>query len=151
MIDLSTVSSKKYKACAFRTRLWKFPFGSLYELVYRVVELLKLRRVGSRTGDAVLYMILEDYLGRIVQRGTHGGKLDKHLRAVAPVLDHALDGLKMPDGAGKAVDDGLRLRVAVHMPVAVRRAVDMDMIMYLFLWNMHTPFLLIPVLHCILI
>ena len=67
--------------------------------------------------DAVLDMILQDYLGGIIERRAHRRKLDEHIGAVPPILDHALHGLKVPDGTGKPVHDGLCLRV--RMPVTV--------------------------------
>ena len=65
--------------------------------------------------DAVLDMILQDYLGGIIERRAHRRKLDEHIGAVPSLLDHALHRLEVPDGAGKAVDDGagIGVRVAV--------------------------------------
>ena len=64
-------------------------------------------------GDAVLQMILEYDAGGAVQSGTHGGKLHQNLGAIAPFLHHALYGFQMADSAGKAVHNGLALRVDV--------------------------------------
>lgn len=51
-------------------------------------------------------MVLQDELAGIVDGGPDGGNLNKHLGTVPAVLDHALDGLKMADGAGQAVQNG---------------------------------------------
>ena len=96
----------------------------LYELIYSVIEVLEAIAVTMvSVADAVLDMILQDYLGGIIERRAHRRKLDEHIGAVPPILDHALHGLKVPDGAGKPVHDGLSLRV--RMPVTVLMSVGM--------------------------
>ena len=97
----------------------------LYELIDSVVEVLETVAVAVvGAADAVLDMILQDYLGGIIERGAHRRKLDEHIGAVPPLLDHALHGLKVPDGAGKAVHDGLCLRMRMSVPVLMGVGVD---------------------------
>ena len=96
----------------------------LYELIYSVVEVLETVAVAMvSVADAVLDMILQDYLGGIIERRAHRRKLDEHIGAVPSLLDHALHRLEVPDGAGKPVHDGLSLRV--RMPVTVLMSVGM--------------------------
>lgn len=86
---------------------------SLYELVYSVIEVLETVAVAMvGIADAVFDMILQDYLGGVIERRAHRRKLDEHISAVPPLLDHALHGLKVPDGAGKAVHDGVHYCLA---------------------------------------
>ena len=115
------------------------PFNVSDEFIYCIVEFLKLGSVRRRAGNAMLDMILEDYLRRVIERRAHCGKLYEHLGAVASILDHALDGFQMTYRTGKPVDDRLCLRVGMPMSVAVHmhRAVCMNMCVYFFLGYMH--------------
>ena len=65
--------------------------------------------------DAVLDVVLQDDLADVVDGGADSGDLDEDLAAITAVLDHPAHGFQMPDGAGQAVQDGLR----VLMDVAV--------------------------------
>lgn len=67
--------------------------------------------------NAVLKMILENDARRAAQRRAHRRKLDENIRAVTLVLDHALYGFEMPDGAREPVYNGLALRVRMRMVV----------------------------------
>lgn len=67
----------------------------------------------------MLDMVLEDDLGCAAQSGTDRGKLDEHIRAVLPVLDHFPHMLQMPNGSCKAVQNRLGLGMDVGMIVAV--------------------------------
>ena len=79
-------------------------------------------------GEAVLYVVLQDDLGRVVERAPDGGELDEHLRAVAPVLDHALDALEVAYRAAQPVHNRARLRVAVAVAVSYFAAVGQDVL-----------------------
>ena len=49
--------------------------------------------------DAMVHMVAQNYFADVVDRAAHGGKLYEHLGAVAPVVDHALNGVQMSDHA----------------------------------------------------
>lgn len=66
---------------------------------------------------AVLKMILENDTCRAAKRRAHRRKLDKNIRAITLVLDHALYGFEMPDSAREPVYNGLALRVRMRMVV----------------------------------
>ena len=69
----------------------------------------------DRVDDAVLDVVLQNDLADVVDGGADSGDLDEDLAAITAVLDHPAHGFQMPDGAGEAVEDGLR----VFMDVAV--------------------------------
>ena len=52
-------------------------------------------------------MLLQKGAAGTVELGFDCGELDKDIGAVLAILDHALYGFEMPDGAGNAVDDFL--------------------------------------------
>ena len=52
----------------------------LYELIYSVIEVLEAVAVAMvSVADAVLDMILQDYLCGIIERRAHRRKLDEHI------------------------------------------------------------------------
>ena len=62
-------------------------------------------------------MVLQNDLGRAAQCRAYRSELDQNLRTVTTVFHHALHRFEMPDGTGKAIDDGLGLRM--DMPVGM--------------------------------
>ena len=92
-------------------------------------------------------MVFQNDFCRAVERRAHRGQLHQHLRTVAPILHHALDGLQVPDRAGEAVEDrlGLGVRVAVRVvmllpvlvDVGVHDSVAVVVIIYFFVFDMH--------------
>ena len=49
-------------------------------------------------------VILQNHFANIVDGSPHGGDLDQHLAAIAPLLYHFLYTLQMSNGTGKSVD-----------------------------------------------
>ena len=96
-------------------------FPSIHEFFDRLIQLVDGLLVAGLhgVGQTVVDVILQDDLCSVVERRAHGCKLDEHLGAVAPVLDHALDRLQMADRAGQPVDDRLGLRVGVRVRMGV--------------------------------
>ena len=68
---------------------------------------------------AVLQVILQYELAGVVDGAAHGGNLNQHFGAIAPILHHAANRLQMPDGAGEAVEHRAGMLVGVGMVVAV--------------------------------
>ena len=62
-------------------------------------------------------MVLEDDAADALDGAVDRRELHEHLAAVAPVLDHVLDGFEVADEPRHAVEHRLRLRVAVLMAV----------------------------------
>ena len=91
-----------------------------HKFVDRFVQGLEIGTVTIT--HTMLQVVFQDDLGGAAQRRANSGKLDQHLGAVASVLHHSFDGLKMSDGPGQTIDNrlGLRVGMAVIVPVAVR-------------------------------
>jgi hypothetical protein len=71
----------------------------IYKLIYGLVEVHEGFIITAfHIAQTMLDMVLEDYLGGVVEGRPDGGKLDKHLGAVTPILHHALDRFKMAYG-----------------------------------------------------
>ena len=67
--------------------------------------------------DTVADVVFHDDFACIVDGVPDSRKLDQDITAVLAALDHALDSLQMPYGAGEAVDHRAHLLFAVHMAV----------------------------------
>lgn len=67
--------------------------------------------------QTMLYVILENDLTGIVDRGLYRSQLDQHIGAVLTIFYHSLDRLKMSDGTGEAIDhsSGLGMGMLVRM------------------------------------
>ena len=103
------------------------PLALPKQLVDRPLELLDRVIVPLFDGiyDAVLDVVLQDDPADRAQRGLHRRELDQHLRAVAVILHHSLDGIQMTGRARDSVDDLLLMRVAVRVAVRVAMPVCM--------------------------
>ena len=95
-------------------------FHELVDCLTQRIECLLVVMLDS-VDDAVLDMILQDDLADVVDGGADGGDLDENLAAITAALDHPAHGFQMPDGAGQAVQDGLR--VLMDMSVFAARMV----------------------------
>ena len=87
-------------------------------LIFTVIGLALLFDFINGFHDTVGNVFLQDQFTRIIHRGFHRRELDQHLTAVPVVLHHGLDGLEMPDGPGKPVQDRLFLRVRMNVMMA---------------------------------
>ena len=95
-----------------------FNAEGFWNLTSSLVEKHAKMEIGAvPVADAVLQMVLEDHAGRAAQRGADSRQLHQHLRAVTPVLHHALDGLKVADRPRETIEH--RLGLGVHMAVRV--------------------------------
>ena len=107
------------------SKFWTGSFDIFVDGLAQIVDGLLVAFAGG-INDAVLQMILKNHLAGIVNGGAHSGDLNKYIRAVAPVLNHASDRLQMADGAGKAVEDGLGVFVGMAVPVIVGSSYGLD-------------------------
>ena len=65
--------------------------------------------------DAVLDMILQDYLGGIIERRAHRRKLDEHIGAVPPILKHMMETFKETGTTESFVDGMLSMKEYTHL------------------------------------
>ena len=63
----------------------------------------------------MLQMLLQNNLGRIIQRLAHRSYLNQHLRAIPVVIYHSLDRTHMAFNACQAVDNFLLIRMVVSV------------------------------------
>lgn len=94
-----------------------------YELVDRFAQHLDgfFIPLAHSIHNAMLHMILQDYLADVVYGSAHRCQLHQYLTAIAPALDHVHDRCQMTIEPRDAVQNGLCLRVTVVMTM---RAMD---------------------------
>lgn len=104
----------------------------IYLLLHEHIDCLIHARDGflvillHRFHDAVLHMLLQEELARIIDLCAHRGELDQDVRAVPLVFEHLLDRLHMADGFGNPIHDRFDLLRVMRMAVIVMMSV-MDM------------------------
>lgn len=61
----------------------------------------------------MVQVVFEDDFAGFVDGRADSGELNQHFRTVAPLFDHIAYSVKMPDGAGEAVEHGFGVCVGV--------------------------------------